>query len=479
MTDTVLWFRRDLRLLDHPALEGAHDAAAGGGVLPLFVLDPLLWSRSGTPRRMWLLQSLRALRDATDGALVLRSGSPEVVVREIADTVGADSVHVTGDAGPYGRARDERVEQRLGGVPLVRHSSAYAVAPGDVTKPDGTAYSVFTAYFRRWEQRATATGPDQWAHSPRWVRGLSSDPIPDLPAIPGVDPPAAGEQAAITSWRRFQDGGVCRYREDRHRPDLPGTSTMSPYLKFGEIHPRTILHDLRRHSCPGALAYRRQLAWRDFYADVLWHRPDTAREPFRPEFEALAHDEPGPAFARWCEGRTGFPFVDAGMRQLDATGWLHNRARMVVASFLVKDLHVHWRHGARYFMDRLVDADLASNQHGWQWVAGSGTDAAPYFRVFNPVLQGIRVDPQGDYVRHWVPELGHLLDRTAHEPWSVPEGYVRGYPERIIEHDLERREALHRFGRLRSRPGPTELHDLVDRGGTHGVVPSRRVRKGT
>ena len=191
-------------------------------------------------------------------------------------------MHVTGDAGPYGRARDERVEQRLGGVPLVRHSSAYAVAPGDVTKPDGTAYSVFTAYFRRWEQRATATGPDQWAHSPRWVRGSRRTRYLTCRRSQASTLRPRGSRQPSPSWRRFQDGGVCRYREDRHRPDLPGTSMMSPYLKFGEIHPRTILHDLRRHSCPGALAYRRQLAWRDFYADVLWHRPDTAREPFRP-----------------------------------------------------------------------------------------------------------------------------------------------------------------------------------------------------
>ncbi len=189
---------------------------------------------------------------------------------------------------------------------------------------------------------------------------------------------------------------------------------------------------------------------------------------------------PGRAFARWCEGRTGFPFVDAGMRQLRATGWMHNRVRMVVASFLVKDLHV--RVAARRALLHAIGSSTATwpaTSTAGSGSPGSGTDAAPYFRVFNPVLQGSRFDPQGDYVRRWVPELGHLLDRAAHEPWSVPEGYVRGYPERIIEHDLERREALHRFGRLRSRPGPTELHDLVDRGGTHGVVPSRRVRKGT
>jgi deoxyribodipyrimidine photo-lyase len=447
MTDTVLWFRRDLRLLDQPALEGAHDASVGGGVLPLFVLDPFIWNRSGKRRRVWLLRSLRALREATNGALVLRSGAPEVVIPKVIDSIGAHSVHVTGDSGPYGRARDERVEQQLRGIPLVRHGSPYAIAPGEVTKPDGTAYRVFTAYFRSWQQHSAAMGPDPRAHSPHWLRGPSSDPIPDEPAISG-DLPPAGEEAAIARWHRFRGSGLCRYREDRDRPDHMGTSMLSTHLKFGEIHPRTIMGDLCLHRCTGAAAFRRQLAWRDFYADVLWHSPNTARESLRPEFEAMVHDEPGVAFERWCEGRTGYPFVDAGMRQLNATGWLHNRARMVVASFLIKDLHVHWRHGARYFMRQLRDGDLASNQHGWQWVAGSGTDAAPYFRVFNPVLQGIRFDPHGDYVRRWVPELEHLPGSSAHEPWSVPGGYAAGYAERIIEHEVARREALRRFERL-------------------------------
>ena len=346
-------------------------------MLPLFVLDPLLWSRSGTPRRTWLLQSLRALRDATDGALVLRSGSPEVVVREIADTVGADSVHVTGDAGPYGRARDERVEQRLGGVPLVRHSSAYAVAPGDVTKPDGTAYSVFTAYFRRWEQRATATGPDQWAHSPRWVRGLSSDPIPDLPAIPGGatlrprgsrQPSPAGDGS-----RTVVVAATTRMRD---RPDLPGTSQMS---RAPEVRRDPPAHDAGRPA-PAPRPGRRGVPPRAGLAGVLRRRAlappghGAGVPPARVRRDGVRRAR-ATAFEAWREGRTGFPIVDAGMRQLRATGWMHNRVRMIVASFLVKDLHVRVAaRRAALHAAGCVDGDLASQPAR---LAVGGRAAAP------------------------------------------------------------------------------------------------------
>jgi deoxyribodipyrimidine photo-lyase len=228
---------------------------------------------------------------------------------------------------------------------------------------------------------------------------------------------------------------------------------MSAHLKYGEVHPRTLLADLARANGPrgsaAAESYRNELCWRDFYADVQWHRPRTAREPLRPEFGRIRTDPPGELFERWTQGRTGFPFVDAGMRQLHAEGWIHNRVRMVVASFLVKDLHVPWQDGARYFLHWLRDGDLASNNQGWQWVAGSGTDAAPYFRVFNPVTQGLKFDPDGEYVRRYVPELAHLPGGAAHEPWKHPEGYAHGYPRRIVDHAQERAEALRRYEEIR------------------------------
>ena len=224
---------------------------------------------------------------------------------------------------------------------------------------------------------------------------------------------------------------------------------MSVHLKWGEIHPRTMLADLSGDTRTAVGVYRKELAWRDFYADVLFHRPETAREYLRPEFARMSYDEPGDRLDAWRRGRTGYPIVDAGMRQLRATGWMHNRVRMIVASFLVKDLHIEWQHGARHFMHWLVDGDLASNQHGWQWVAGSGTDAAPYFRVFNPTTQGRKADPDGAYVRRWVPELRHLDSKHVHEPWTVPGGRPDGYPAPIVDHAEERREALDRLEKIK------------------------------
>jgi deoxyribodipyrimidine photo-lyase len=218
---------------------------------------------------------------------------------------------------------------------------------------------------------------------------------------------------------------------------------MSTYLKWGELHPRTLLADLDRSE--GAAAYRRELAWREFYADVLWHEPESARRDLRPEFAALEYDEPDERFEAWKLGRTGFPVVDAGMREMLATGRMHNRVRMVVASFLVKDLHVWWRHGARHFMEWLADGDLASNQQNWQWVAGSGTDPAPFFRVFNPTTQGRKFDADGDYVRRWVPELADVPAASVHEPQDVP-----GYPAPIVDHAAERRRALEIYGAVPS-----------------------------
>ncbi|HEX8804863.1 MAG TPA: FAD-binding domain-containing protein, partial [Acidimicrobiales bacterium] len=277
-----------------------------------------------------------------------------------------------------------------------------------------------------------------------------------VPAPPPVDAdlPPAGEAAAERAARRFVDGPLERYGDDRDRPDLDDTSRLSPYLKWGCIHPRQLLARLGRGRSHGV--FRTELCWRDFYADVLWHRPDTVRQAFVPSMRAMQVDTgPGTdeAFAAWAEGRTGYPIVDAGMRQLRAEGWMHNRVRMIVASFLVKDLHLDWTRGARWFMRHLVDGDVASNQHGWQWVAGTGTDAAPYFRIFNPTAQGERFDPDGDYVRRWVPELRSVPGRAVHQPWRLPGGVPAGYPEPIVDHADERVEALRRYDRVRARSG--------------------------
>lgn len=441
MAATVLWVRRDLRLRDHPALREA--AAAGGKVLPLFVLDPRL-ADEATPRRDHLLASLRSLDDAMDGALVVRRGRPEQVVAQVAREAGADSVHTTAESTPYGRARDERVRRRLerDGRSLVATGSPYAVGPGTLLKADGTAYQVFTPFSRAWRDHGWP-GPAPMPRGLRWARTVDSGGIPDGREVEG-----AGEEAARRRWKRFLDQHLGDYDAERDRPDLDTTSRMSVPLKFGELHPRTLLADIAAHEAARSQAARTfvsELCWREFYADVLWHHPRSAWADLKPALSSMEYAEPGSGLEAWQKGETGYPMVDAGMRQLLAEGWMHNRVRMITASFLVKDLHIWWPHGARHFLAHLRDGDIASNSHGWQWVAGTGTDAAPYFRVFNPVTQGLKFDPDGEYVRRWVPELRHLSGRAAHEPWDRDDGYAEGYPERVVDHRAEREEALRRY----------------------------------
>jgi deoxyribodipyrimidine photo-lyase len=454
---TLLWFRRDLRLGDHPALlAAADDAGRRHGVVPLFVVDPALWGPSGPVRRAWLVRSLRDLDRRTGGRLVVRHGDPGEVVPRLAAEAGSERVHVTADAGPYGRRRDAAVARALdaSGRQLVATGTPYAVGPGTITQPSGEPYRVFSAFFRAWSRHGrpapAPSGPV--AAGDLWTRDVDSEelpPEPDAAEMQGTTLPDVGEEAAVARWRAFRDCALDDYDSDRDRPDLPGTSALSAHLKYGEIHPRTLLADIASLPTSAADRFRSELCWREFYADVLWHRPESARENLRQEFDRMRVDAPGGRFDAWRAGRTGYPFVDAGMRQLLAEGWMHNRVRMVVASFLVKDLHVWWPLGARWFMQRLRDGDLASNQHGWQWVAGSGTDPAPFFRIFNPVTQGEKFDPNGDYVRRYVPELRHLAGRAVHEPWNSPDGYAHGYPHRIVDHAAERAEALRRYAEIK------------------------------
>lgn len=454
MTVSLLWFRRDLRTRDHPALQAAVDA--GTSVLPVFVLDPRLFTPD-RPRARRLLASVRALADSLDGRLVVRAGDPVDVIPSLAREVGATSVHVTRETTPFGRRRDAAVESALStdGRRLITTGTPYAAEPGRVVTQGGAPYRVFTPFSRAW--RAHGSPPP--VPPPRRIPWFDGDVggvfLPAVSAGGGASG-LAGERAARRAWLDFLAAGrLERYDRDRDRPDLDATSRMSIPLKYGEIHPRTLLSDVASHpegGTSGAAAFVTELAWREFYADVLWHRPGSAWQDMRAELTPLAYDS-GPETDRlvetWREGRTGYPIVDAGMRQLLAEGWMHNRLRMVTASFLTKDLHVWWPIGARHFLDHLLDGDIASNNHGWQWVAGTGTDAAPYFRVFNPVRQARRFDPAGDYVRRWVPELAHVPGAAVHEPWIHGNGYVNGYPRRVVNHDDERREALARYELVR------------------------------
>jgi deoxyribodipyrimidine photo-lyase len=446
---SLLWLRRDLRRADHPALAAA---AENGRVLPVFVIDPAFFDDAGPVRKGWLAATLKALDASYDGHLCLRNGDPATVIPALARKVGATQVHVSTETEPGGAARDERVRAALADhdIEWVETGSPYAVTPGRILNRTGQPYRVFTPFSRAWQDhgwRAPAAEPAgldlATAPSDKDAWHLVEAAITACP----IELPAAGERAAMERWTGFLDGELPSYDNHRDRPDLRGTSRLSPYLKFGVVHPRTLLADVTGHAGKGAQRYVTELAWREFYADVVHHNPDSLARDLNPI--GVDYDDPGEALDAWREGRTGYPIVDAGMRQLLAIGWMHNRVRMITASFLTKDLHAWWPAGARHFLDHLIDGDLASNTHGWQWTAGTGTDAAPYFRVFNPITQAEKFDPDGDYVRRYVPELRHLSGAAAHRPWEAADGYAHGYPERIVDHAAERTEALDRYQRAR------------------------------
>ena len=442
----LLWFRRDLRLGDHPALASASGTTGDEDVLACFVLDPRLEASSGRRRLQFLGDSLRQLRNDLDGRLLVTRGRPEKEIPRIAKEIGASSVHISHDFAPFGQRRDERVGAALDSVPLVATGAPYLVSPGRVTKKDGSPYRVFTPFFRSWRDVGWRAPAQSGINSARWIDPsqlrIKRSTIPDPGAALDL---VAGEAAALKRWKSFVDGGLKRYFEDRDRPDLNGTSAMSAHLKFGDIHPRTMAADLDLRGV-GAQTYLRELAFRDFYADVLHNWPASAWRNWNGNFDAIQTDTGAEAKRRlesWKAGETGFPLVDAGMRQLRETGFIHNRVRMIVASFLVKDLHLPWQWGAEWFLDQLIDGDMASNQHGWQWCAGCGTDAAPYFRVFNPITQAEKFDPSGDYIRRWIPELN-----DADDVYLRKGGRPQGYPTAIVDHSAERAEALRRYQSL-------------------------------
>lgn len=441
---SLFWFRRDLRLRDNPSLLDA--LAAADETLLLFIMDDEIAARAGEYRRAYLSDSLAKLNESVGGKLAVVSGSPAQVLQDVSKRYGITSIHAAKEYAPYGVAAEADIA--ASGINVEYIGSNYAVAPGRVLKGDGTNYRVYTPYFRAWMAhgwRAPAGAPK----GPRFTDPSSNDmQLPTWDAPLGADLQEAGEAAALLRWEAYRNGALSQYDLHRNIPGIPGTSRLSPHLRWGEIHPRTLLAELNQTSAHDV--FRKEIAWREFYADVLHHNPETSRDYYNPKFSQMRYNEPGEKFHRWCEGRTGYPIVDAAMRQLRREGWMHNRSRMVVASFLVKDLHIEWQYGANFFMQFLIDNDVASNSHGWQWTAGCGTDASPYYRVFNPVEQGRRFDPEGEYIKRFIPELAHLSAPEIFTPWEVLDGGANGYPAPIVDHALERIESLARLEEIKA-----------------------------
>ena len=441
----IIWFRRDLRIGDHPALLEA--IKNSDEIVPLFILDKSQIEEAGAKLLAYMGQSLRALDESLGNKLHIIEGDQVEILKDLIARYNVKEVHISDEYERYGAARDARVE--AAGIPLVRTGSPYAVKPGRVVKPsDATPYRVYTPFYRAWRTHGYR-GP---VAPPKDIKAPTPPAeyrnFPDFPFPDGVHVIEAGEAAALRRFKEFKKKGLDSYDENRNFASIDGTSKMSTYLKFGEIHPRTLLDGLDETKAQDT--FRKEIAWREFYADVLFNNPDTDTEYYAPRFKEMRYDKPGKQFKAWCEGKTGYPFVDAAMRQLLLEGWMHNRTRMVVASFLVKDLHLEWQLGERFFAEHLVDYDVASNAHGWQWTAGTGTDASPYYRVSNPIEQGRRFDENGDYIRRYVPELAHLSGAEIHEPWLFLDGYSHGYVERVVDHAVERIESLERLKEIKA-----------------------------
>ena len=441
---SIFWFRRDLRLSDNPALLAALDDA--DEVIPLFIMDDEIAERAGAHRRAYLAASLKELDKSLSGALHVISGDPVEIFSNLKKKYGVESIHSAFPYAPYGNNLDEKL--RNAGITLTQLGSGYAVAPGRVLKDDGTPYKVYTPFYRAWSAHGWRK-PVAAPKNPNWVAPTKSEKnLPNWDKSEGLELQSAGEVAALNRFKDFMKRAADDYGDARNIPGVEGTSRMSPHLRWGEIHPRTILAALGQKK--GHEVYRKEIAWREFYADVLHNNPHTSRDYYDIKFKKMRYEKPGKKFTAWCEGKTGYPSVDAAMRQLVSEGWMHNRTRMVVASFLVKDLHIEWQHGANFFMKYLIDNDVASNSHGWQWTAGCGTDASPYYRVFNPIEQGRRFDPEGVYIKRYIPELAHLSGDDIHEPWSVIGGLDNGYPEPIVDHAKERLDSLARLEEIKA-----------------------------
>jgi len=464
LNPVIVWFRRDLRLSDNPALYGA--AKTGAPILPLYIDETNLERKEGAASRLWLHHSLESLQ-VDLGGLVLRQGKAAEIIPKLIKDSGAAAVYWNRR---YGRDReiDAALKSDLAAsnIEVKSFNGNLLSEPWEIkTKTSGDYYKVFSPYWRavlaQVEVPTPLPRPDMDIFDD--AKSLTLDDLGLLPTDPDwgfkmLPAWQIGEQGAITALSEFLDGPVDAYKADRDRADKPkGTSRLSPHLAFGEISPRQIWHMTKDRDVDGG-KFLSEVGWREFSYSLLFHNQDLRTQNFKPSFNGFPWAKNEPFLTAWQKGETGYPFVDAGMRELWQTGYMHNRVRMVAASFLIKHLMIDWREGERWFWDTLFDADPANNTASWQWVAGSGADAAPYFRIFNPFGQGEKFDPEGDYVRQWVPELGRLPNKFIHRPWDAPELVLteagvelgKNYPRPIVDHKQARERALAAYKELRS-----------------------------
>ncbi|MDE0159174.1 MAG: deoxyribodipyrimidine photo-lyase [Candidatus Dadabacteria bacterium] len=472
----IHWFRKDLRLTDNPALSRA--AESGHPILAVYILedgdsDP--WAPGGASK-WWLHHSLKALDQslkALGNGLVLRRGRPQEILRELVTETGATTVHCTRLTEPHAIKVESELERILNelGAGFRASDGNLIFPPGSITTKNGEPYKVFTPFYKACLKKlpppAPLSAPKQLPCTKQLIRSDSLKEWKLVPEKPDwsdgwLDMWTPGEQGALSRLDSFLKRSAAAYGTERNRPDIFGTSRLSPHLHFGEISPRTCRHrslaSVRPESQDDLRSFFRQIVWREFSHHLLYHWPNFPEEPFRPEFRRFPWTRNEEGLRQWQLGLTGYPIVDAGMRELLATGWMHNRVRMIAASFLAKHLLIPWQDGAAWFWDTLVDADLANNSVNWQWVAGCGVDAAPFFRIFNPVLQGRKFDPEGTYVRRWVPELANLPDRHIHQPWDTPKDILKdsgvslgnNYPFPVVDHITARNRALAIFKQIRN-----------------------------